>query len=342
MSGSGLFSPEDLLPRIGLAAGDVPHVIEAARHSRERIDAARDALAERPAGAGVPFALGSLGRHEACDASDLDLAWLFDARIVDGRAASEERAACVDALRALGFVVPEKTFSTPVDVGSLVANVGGAHDTNLNLTHRALVLTEGTWLASPALAEGLRARLFAVYRDGTTRGRFMTSLLNDLHRYYRTVCVDYRFKVEEADKGWALRNVKLRHSRKTWHLANLALHCAARALDDHGRHDAFLAERLQLPPLMKVAVAMDELGGPEAARECADLWRRYDVYLGRVSLPDVRSALEVLRPEDEERSAPYLELKENADALEIAAERIVEVLLGTEPARGHLLRFGLL
>lgn len=325
-----------------LAAGDVPHVIEAERWSRERIGAARQALGDRRAGAGAPFALGSLGRHEACAASDLDLAWLFDARVVDEHAAQEERAACVETLRAIGFVVPEKTFSAPVDVGSLVANVGGAHDTNLNLTHRALVLTEGRWLASPALAEGFRARLFSVYRDGTARGRFMTSLLNDLHRYYRTVCVDYRWKVEEADKGWALRNVKLRHSRKTWHLANLALHCAARSLDDRREHDAFLAERLALPPLVKLVVAMEELGGRDAARRCADLWRGYDAYLDRVARPEVRRALESLRPADEERGVEYLELKENADALEVAAERVVDVLLSTEPARGHLLRFGLL
>src|SRR6185503_1905451 len=135
-------------------------------------------------------------------------------------------------------------------------------------------------------------------------------LLNDLHRYYRTVCVDYRWKVDEADKDWALRNVKLRHSRKVWHLANLALHCAARSLAQRGEHDAFLAQRLGLPPLMKIAVALERLG---AAGECGEVWKRYDFYLGRVSQAATRRALESLRPDDEDSCAEYVELKENAD-----------------------------
>lgn len=38
--------------------------------------------------------------------------------------------------------------------------------------------------------------------------------LNDLIRYYRTICVDFEYKTFEANKPWGIRNIKLIFSRK--------------------------------------------------------------------------------------------------------------------------------
>lgn len=334
----GLRDPREWLARVGLAEGDVPHVIAAADLARQRVVRAREALASLPAPGATAIALGSLGRLECRDDSDLDLAWVHDGSLIGEGATTQHRRAAIRALRDAGFDIPEKTFGGSIAIGTLLENIGGEQDTNLRLTYRALLLTESAWLLGEERAADVRARIFSVYRGGVTRGRFMATLLNDLLRYWRTVCVDYRYKIEEGSKGWALRYGKLRHSRKAWHLANLVLACAARTVAEGEGHDGYLEERLNLPPLLKMAEGLDALGD---ARACADVWRRHDAFLALVADPEKRQRLESLQPGQQD--CEELEaLKENAAGLDAAAEQVIELLLQRQPARAHLLRFGLL
>lgn len=327
------------LAMVGLPEAAAPSILAAADLSAARIRRAREALAAIPGGRGIPVVLGSHGRHEAIDGSDFDLAYLHDPADCADAEAEDDRRACVQALRAAGFDVPEKTFCRPLSLRDLLANVGGPRDTNEHLTHRALLLTESAWLRDREASREAWARLYALYRDGLTRGKWMASLLNDLHRYYRTVCLDYRHKIEEADKGWALRYLKLRHSRKTLHLSNLVLHCAGRALNAPGDFDSWLAARLSEPPLLKIARAMHDLGDASAS---ADLWRRYERFLSLLGDAGTRAELDALPPQDESSSAAFRALKENARGLDAACERVVAPLLSDPRTRGHLLRFGLL
>jgi hypothetical protein len=333
------------LALVGLAAEDVPHVVAASDRSRQRIARARAALASLPSCPGIPVVLGSHGRHEAGTHSDFDFAYVHEAESCAPEDAELDRRACLGALRDAGFDVPEKTFHRAVLLSGLVANVGGPGDTHEHLTHRALLLTESAWLRDREPARAAWARLFGVYRDGPTRGRYVSSLLNDLHRYYRTVCLDYRHKIEEADKGWALRYMKLRHARKTLHLSNLVLHCAERALADErggdgdgAGFDARLAAELGTPPLLKIARSLHALGD---GTPCADLWRSYDAYLEQVDESAVRAELDAL-PLGEPQGEAFRRLKENAHRLDDAAERVVSALLADSRTRGHLVRFGLL
>lgn len=328
------------LSAMGLTEADVPHVIEAARFSGARIKAARLSLQALPARAGAAvLGLGSLGRYEASRLSDLDVAFLFDPTLVPEVEAERLRRQALDLLRAADFEVAEKTFDKPIDARMLLRNIGGRNETNENLTYRALLLTESAGFYNPAYSRQLRDDIFGCYRNGmVSRGRHLASLGNDLHRYYRTLCLDYRWKVEEEGKEWALRVMKLRHARKIWHLANIALQCAAREAEERGGdHDTTLAESLGKPPLLKIATSAEASLRTDLSRR---IFLAYDAFLGQISSPAVRAELLALRYDDSERSATYVGLRENANALQSAAGELFHHFY--ERHRDHLMRFTIL
>lgn len=323
-----------------LSEADAPSILAAVAYSDDRIRRARLALGglELREGAAV-LALGSVGRYEASPASDFDVAFLFDPTRLEEPEARALRGEVIGALRGAGFDVAEKTFDKPIDARGLLRNIGGRNETNESLTYRALLLTESAWLYNAATARELCDAIFDVYRrDTVSRGRHLATLGNDLHRYYRTLCLDYRWKVEEGGKEWATRIMKLRHSRKLWHLANIAVQCGAREADARGEdHDAHLAAALNRPPLERIALTAVPGGRADLARR---IFLAYDRFLGRMRDPEVRAELLALRHEDEGRSAVYLDLRDNAQTLQVAAGELFHHLY--ERHRDHLMRFTIL
>jgi hypothetical protein len=342
----------ECLPRIGLDPGETPAILAAERYSRRALGLARARLAELgeplPGGGGdggggsvagpatATFAFGSLGRLEASSESDLDLAFLYDSERID-RAAAEARRAEVIACLAKTFDIPQKTFDQAIDLRGLTRNIGGRLDTNETLTYRALLLTEGAWLAGGG--RSMKAAVFRAYADAQiSRGRFLASLGNDLHRYYRTLCMDYRHKVEELDKSWAIRVLKLRHSRKLWHLANLALQCwAVDAIADDGSRDELLAARIGWPSLLRLFGALEHFEAPGLARVpfvC------FDRFLAALADPEVRAELVGLAYERRGDSPVYQALHDNAEQLDAAAAEIVALLFAR--CREFMVRFCIL
>lgn len=331
--------------KIALACGvplaQVPSLHAALTFSREALTTAREAakkLSLATPDAMSVLALGSVGRMEASAASDLDLAVLYDPTQTTRGRAEQMRAELVDGLGA-HFDIPQKTFRAAIDMHDLLHNVGGQRDTNTRLTYRALILTESAWLYNQAACDGLRREIFDVYADGrVTRGKVLASLANDLHRYWRTVCVDYRFKVEEQAKGWALRSLKLRHSRKLWHLSNITLQMwAASGGSPRDSIDDQIFERLRWPTLAKLGACLHDLGLAETA---PSLYYAHDRFLHEISRVSVREELDALGYETRRSSAHYLSLRENARSLDAACEEVVAALWRID--RSHLIRFCLL
>lgn len=332
---------ELLLADAGLPPERTRALRQAARYSDRKLLEAREVLASvraEQAPGMATFALGSLGRLEASPSSDLDLAFLFDSRITTRLHAEAVRRRCIEMLRE-GFDIPEKTFRRPIDVGELSENVGGRRDTNDKLTYRALLLTEGVWLHNQEIATAMKRSIFDVYAHGrVTRGRFLNSLANDLHRYYRTVCVDYRHKVEEQAKSWSIRSLKLKHTRKLWHLANMSLQLwAAHAVERDDVVDDELNARLDWPSLARVTVMLEHFG---ALDQIVPLAEALDRFLGRLAEPEVRSELDELTYEERHTSDTYVDLRQNARRLDEACEGVVDVLW--THCREQLVRFWLL
>lgn len=165
---------------------------------------------------------GSIARGEMTSGSDAD--WIL---LVDGQAFPEHQDQTVDTRRALeenDFGEPGRTgvFGCMVSSHSLVHQIGGEDDRNSNTTRRVLLLLESIAVGDPEAYHRVRRQILNRYiRDdrgllfGSGQVKVPRFLLNDFTRYWRTVTVDFVYKQRaDAGKKWALRNAKLRMSRK--------------------------------------------------------------------------------------------------------------------------------
>jgi hypothetical protein len=101
-------------------------------------------------------------------------------------------------------------------------SIGGEKDGSSVLTKRILMLTEGKQAGGEFPLNEVRQAVMRAYAGADrSRGRHVLSLCNDIARYYRTLCIEYKAKADDPDKDWCTRNVKLRHSRKFWYFSCL-------------------------------------------------------------------------------------------------------------------------
>src|SRR5262249_24795112 len=144
-------------------------------------------------------------------------------------------------------------------------------------------------------------------------------LLNDLHRYWRTMCVDYASKYRErASKGWAIRNVKLRMSRKLIFAAGLVtcyccdprvvpqLDAALERGPTVEGMAAYLRRFVDNTPLDILCEALVRWSKTETAQL---ILGAYDAFLARLDDPDNRKRLTDLAPESAAGDGLFQELQ---------------------------------
>jgi hypothetical protein len=140
-------------------------------------------------------------------------------------------------------------------------------------------------------------------------------LLNDLIRYWRTMCVDFEGKRRGAqgdDPKYATRNAKLRTSRKVLFAGGLlpVLLCHTKTAEEM---PGFLTRQLGTPPTDRLAAAFLQQG---AVAEGARALGAYDRWIGLLGRPEAREELARLREADREGSELFAQIREIGDELQ--------------------------
>jgi predicted nucleotidyltransferase len=260
--------------------------------------------------------LGSLGRREFTRGSDID--WYL---LVDGISDPNHHSLFLDAERKLKAFWPkevgrEKTFGTFVSSHDLVHKIGGEEDTNSNLTRRLLLLLESTPIGRSIAHERAVKNILKRYlledlsfwRGTTVHGHHIPHfLLNDIARFWRTMAVDFAHKLRaRSGEGWAIRNIKLRMSRKLLYVSGLVACFRCHLIfPEEGRESGFGDEDLHLEVVDVVdnaifsAKPLDIIAtlGIEYAHlygTLAQLFGAYDEFLGILRDESRRKHLETL------------------------------------------------
>jgi hypothetical protein len=295
--------------------------------------------------------IGSLGRMEAgSDESDADLILLCDSR----EATISDEARHTDGVlrdlirRKLGIKVSQgQQMTSPTSVDSIAdAKLIGGENDNVNLlTKRILLLLESRAVVRPERVEKTRRGIFNAFSEASvTAGKHLESLANDIGRYYRTVCVDYKSRVDHEGKPWAIRNVKLRHRSKYLYFSTMLAMVGATTT---GRADEEVYEQLSMTPTERLVVALERTGLLSATGNGATDVRRYlsivahlNHFVSRLGEPAVRAELEKIDYDSRHSSAAFRDLRQNSRSLSDAMLAIIYDL--PKEMRDHLLRLFLL
>ena len=184
------------------------------------------------------FAAGSYGRLEASKFSDLDLFFLYHGKPSDIEEARTNRlrlfAKLIEIADAMGFpkFSNDGEFLQLLYTDDLLTHLGGREDDYRNhFTTRLLLLLEGRPVYAEAefgrIREEIVESYFRDYPDHPESFR-PTFLVNDILRYWKTLCLNYEHKRnqpvgdEDTRIKQKVKNFKLKFSRMTTCFATVA------------------------------------------------------------------------------------------------------------------------
>jgi hypothetical protein len=292
----------DPLELLSAASGrEFPHLLKARELTKERLRKRRTSLETLAHDPDVSIVLmDSWGRSEVTRGSDDDFMIL-----VNGSDRIDMRPSVKDVKGILDRAPGEHgLFGKPVSSQRIVERIGLETDINSNLTSRMLFLLESVCATQQNIYYAVRDQLLARYLDESVKDfRPPRFLLNDVIRYWRTICVDFAGKEHEGPGKWGIRNAKLRTSRKVLFAGGLlpVFECATL---ERELMPPFLRDQLQMPPTDRIAAAFIKHGAADPGGRALGA---YDDFLGLLDDVEFRAELEAVTRDQAEQSSAFSE-----------------------------------
>lgn len=242
--------------------------------------------------------VGSTARREAMKASDIDLLpiWCGDGaefphfEDLTGKVREDLR-------RKTGLDVSTSRNlmrSTQLTTLCKADGIGGDDDYRRSLTQRMLVLTESEQLGGEYPIKNIRESILEAYvgeRDiERTVSKHPMVVCNDIARYYRTLCVDYKSRTESKPESWAERHAKLRNARKLWYFSTVMAIAHAVSSENNGAQDELfkkLEEIFSWPPIIRLFSSITD----ENSSHAKEILNLFSLYLKNMSDTDFRQKM---------------------------------------------------
>lgn len=290
------------LEQLAAASGrEFPSLLKARDATREGLEARRAALDQLPHGDDVAVVLmGSWGRAEVTAGSDDDFMILLRGIDRNGvRPSIEDVKAVLDRVPG-----DQGIFGKPVASDRLIGRIGLEEDTNSNLSQRVLLLLESVHATRKDIHEAVSGELVDRYLDESVKDfRVPRFLLNDVVRYWRTMCVDFAGKERKGPEKWGIRNAKLRTSRKVLFAGGLlpVFECSNLAREEMPE---FLRGQLRMPPTDRLAHAFLTYNAADPGGRALGA---YDDFLGHLDNDAFRDELESVTRDTSKESPAFQE-----------------------------------
>ena len=227
---------------------------------------------------------GSYARKEATRKSDVDFFFLG----LGGQTSDlvEKKRAFQEVLtKDLDLACPEGAgvFEQPLSALK-ISEIGGLQDDNVTITRRMLLLLEGEWVFNEDAFHGFRRRLLEGYLHSEPgKDKICLFMLNDIIRYWRTMCVDLEYKATVAQKAREIRLIKLRFSRMLLYISGVLAVGKGYGLSFEEKLDS-LDRNFKTPPLERFRSIVGKRG--------TDALELYAEFLKTLDTPCNRAALE--------------------------------------------------
>lgn len=224
------------------------------------------------------FCAGSLGRCECTDQSDLDVFVISSEKVSELR-----NIRILSKLDELNSRLAFPEFSQAMrylriyDFQDLVSHTGKPIDDSENtFTTRMLLVLESQYLVNPVEYNRIiRVVISNYFRDNSGKKNFRPLfIMNDVLRYWRTLCLNYEECREDTARPWRKKNINLKFSRMTTVFATILILMAKRP----SSAEEFLPV-MSMTPLERLAEGIDAIGDESLCNEFPKFLDRYAAFL---------------------------------------------------------------